>query len=472
MKSTCTALCLVMLICVSLCFAQEDGNVAGDAAVPNSVGASSGAPALGGGGTKNYVPVWLSSSKLGNSKLFQTAGNVGVGTTTPGATLDVNGTINASTSFNLGGNAFAFGSYSNSNVFLGFAGGATTLGYYNTASGTQALHSNTTGNYNTAYGYQALFSNTQPCCNTAIGTQALYSNTQGTNSTAIGIEALYYNTTGYSNTATGGVALSSNTTGNYNTADGQSALINNTTGGNNTAIGQSALINNMRGSFNTALGYLAGPDYNSPNLTNATAIGANATVSESNALVLGGTDAYAVKVGIGTATPANVFTIAQGAGVAISDGWNTYSSRRWKTNIQTLQGALGKVGQLRGVSYDLKANGRHEVGVIAEEVGVVVPEVVTWDEDGKDAQSVDYGRLTALLIEATKEQQALIHKQQEQIKVQQMQIQAQRQRGDAQQAQIARLTQQVKTIQTSIKANGRSSSEVRTVKAEGTGARK
>jgi len=43
-------------------------------------------------------------------------------------------------------------------------------------------------------------------------------------------------------------------------------------------------------------------------------------------------------------------------------------------------------------------------------VGAVVPEVVTFDKNGKDAQGVDYGRLTALLIEATKEQQALIRR--------------------------------------------------------------
>jgi hypothetical protein len=163
--------------------------------------------------------------------------------------------------------------------------------------------------------------------------------------------------------------------------------------------------------------------------------------------------------------------VLQGGGPAIADGWSVYSSRRWKTNIQTLHDALAKVEQLRGVSYDLKASGKHEVGVIAEEVGAVVPEVVSYEENGKDARGVDYSRLTALLIEATKEQQALIHKQQEQIKVQQMQIQAQRKRGDAQQAQIARLTRQVKTIQTTLKANGRSGSEVRTVKAEGTTAR-
>src|ERR1035437_5661186 len=111
----------------------------------------------------------------------------------------------------------------------------------------------------------------------------------------------------------------------------------------------SALSSRVRMSARSFSSYGAGPDYYSTNLANATAIGATATVSESNALVLGGTGSFAVKVGIGTATPSNVFTIAQGAGHAIADGWDTYSSRRWKTNIQTLHDALGKVEQLRGV---------------------------------------------------------------------------------------------------------------------------
>jgi N-acetylglutamate synthase/N-acetylornithine aminotransferase len=76
-----------------------------------------------------------------------------------------------------------------------------------------------------------------------------------------------------------------------------------------------------------------------------------------------------------------------------------------------LDGELAKVEQLRGVSYDLKATGKHEVGVIAEEVGAVVPEVVSWEKNGKDAQGVDYSRLTALLIEAVKQQQREIRSQ-------------------------------------------------------------
>lgn len=57
---------------------------------------------------------------------------------------------------------------------------------------------------------------------------------------------------------------------------------------------------------------------------------------------------------------------------------------------------------------------RHDIGLIAEEVGGVIPEVVAYEENGKDAKSVDYARLPvpdslgrglALLIEGMKEQQ-------------------------------------------------------------------
>ena len=69
---------------------------------------------------------------------------------------------------------------------------------------------------------------------------------------------------------------------------------------------------------------------------------------------------------------------------------------------------MDKVQRLRGVSFDWRANGKHDIGLIAEEVGEVVPEVVAYEENGKDAKSVDYARLVAVLIEAVKEQQSEI----------------------------------------------------------------
>ena len=83
------------------------------------------------------------------------------------------------------------------------------------------------------------------------------------------------------------------------------------------------------------------------------------------------------------------------------------SSRRWKTNIRPLDG-LDLVRQLRGVRYHWKESGIPDVGLIAEEVGTVVPEVVTYAPNGEDAESVNYAKLVALLIEAVKTQQAQI----------------------------------------------------------------
>ena len=85
-----------------------------------------------------------------------------------------------------------------------------------------------------------------------------------------------------------------------------------------------------------------------------------------------------------------------------SKGYGTSSSRRWKKNITRIPNALKKVSQLRGVFYDWKQSGRHDMGFIAEEVGEVIPEVVSYEENGRDAIGVDYGRITPLLVEAIK----------------------------------------------------------------------
>jgi hypothetical protein len=258
--------------------------------------------------------------------------------------------VNATTSFDVAGTPFAFGSLACSSVFFGLAGNPAGTIFCNLdAPG---------GHNNTASGYFALHSITVGWDNTASGSFALSSNTTGILNTASGVSALLGNTTGDSNTASGYFSHSSNSAGTNNTASGVGALGTNETGSFLTCIGSNC---------NTSL----------DGLTNATAIGANAVVGQSNALVLGSINGVnnatsTTNVGIGTTTPSNVFTIGQGAGQAVADGWATYSSRRWKTNIHTLHGALATVEQLRGVSYDLKVNGKHEVGVIAEEVGAVV----------------------------------------------------------------------------------------------------
>lgn len=88
-----------------------------------------------------------------------------------------------------------------------------------------------------------------------------------------------------------------------------------------------------------------------------------------------------------------------------------YSDRRFKHNISTVENALDKVVALRGVNY--KKDDRYSMGVIAQEVEEVIPEVVYTDADGM--KSVAYGNIVGVLIEAIKEQQQQITALQAQI---------------------------------------------------------
>lgn len=214
-------------------------------------------------------------------------------------------TTSASGVINLGGTTFlqAIGSQ---NIFLGIAAGNfTTTGSNNTVMGAGALFGNTTGSSNTATGVNALSGNTSGIENTAIGATALQFNTIGTSNTASGVQALFTNTSGSENTVSGHSALLNNTTGLRNTASGVDVLDSNTTGSNNTAMGWRAGVTsvpanaNQTGSNNTFIGSGSGPG-TATQLTNATAVGANALVSASNALVLGDST---VNVGIGNTAP-------------------------------------------------------------------------------------------------------------------------------------------------------------------------
>lgn len=97
--------------------------------------------------------------------------------------------------------------------------------------------------------------------------------------------------------------------------------------------------------------------------------------------------------------------------------YGTSSSIRWKNNITEIENPLEKIAQLRGVYFDWDAEhgGRHDVGMIAEEVGKVLPEIVSYEENNIDAEGMDYSKITPLLVEAIKEQQRLIEELQKEI---------------------------------------------------------
>ena len=89
---------------------------------------------------------------------------------------------------------------------------------------------------------------------------------------------------------------------------------------------------------------------------------------------------------------------------AVASTFTQASDARLKQNIQTLNNAVGVVNSLRGVSYE--RDGKEEIGLIAQEVELVLPQVVSDTESGM--KGISYSNMVGLLVEAIKEQQKTI----------------------------------------------------------------
>jgi hypothetical protein len=146
------------------------------------------------------------------------------------------------------------------------------------------------------------------------------------------------------------------------------------------------------------------------NLGNQLRFGTNAGSSTLSAFNIDAGDAANVifngSVGIKTPTPSYALDVlgtirATGDVIAFSDA-------RVKDNVETITDALNKVKSLRGVSYTRNDSEDKslKIGIIAQEVLKVLPEVVQQDSEGN--YSVAYGNMVGLLIEAIKEQQQQI----------------------------------------------------------------
>jgi hypothetical protein len=119
-------------------------------------------------------------------------------------------------------------------------------------------------------------------------------------------------------------------------------------------------------------------------------------------------------MGVNTSTTSGSYGMYVSGGVYSTGNVVAYSDARKKTEIKTVTNALDKVNQLRGVTYkriDIEDNANSdkvEMGVIAQEVEPIVPEVVTYAED-VDEYGVSYGNFAGLFIEAIKEQTIIIN---------------------------------------------------------------
>ncbi|TAD96326.1 MAG: hypothetical protein EAZ97_14270, partial [Bacteroidetes bacterium] len=284
----------------------------------------------------------------------------------------------------------------------------------------------------------------------------------------------------------GANAGKTNTTGGWNTFIGASAAENNTTGANNVFVGMWAGRNNSTGNDNTYVGSNAGHlSTGTGNIFLGNNAGYNETgsnklyIANSNTatpLIFGDFGNKLVRIngtnlelitafvagnpdGVFQQGEANIFfsngtndarlwldgngqvyLSSIGGTGAIGNGGTQISDRRLKENISGLKSVLPKIMQLNGYRYNLIGQKETEIGVIAQEIEAQFPEITgKVEKNGKEYVGVKYDRLTAVLIEAIKEQQAQI----EALKLEKAGLKSEL---DSQNAKIGNLEKQMSQI--------------------------
>jgi Chaperone of endosialidase len=341
------------------------------------------------------------------------------------------------------------------------------------AFGAWALYGNATGSYNTATGAYALYTNYYGSNNTAAGFWALYGNTTGVGNTASGYYALAGNSTGSRNNATGEGALASNdandnnamgvnaltdnTSGTLNNAMGNYALEYNTTGNNNNAVGYGSLLRNTTGSDNSGQGYFSLEGNTTGNLNIGVGYKAGSSLTTgSNNIDIGnvGVAAESARIRIGTQGTQSATFIAAIAGTNITGGAAVVvsssgqlgvvsSSQRYKEDIEPMGDVSDRLYDLRPVTFryrqpDAEGQKPVQVGLIAEEVAGVLPELVVYNSDGQP-ESVAYHLLPTLLLNE-------LQKEHRQIEQQQLELKQARELIQVQSQQLSELMGQAATV--------------------------
>ncbi|MFC1683282.1 tail fiber domain-containing protein, partial [Candidatus Zixiibacteriota bacterium] len=330
--------------------------------------------------------------------ILESSGNVGVGKIYPVSELDVNGDINADGVYKLDGTT-VLSTEGNANVIVGKNAGKNNTGNWLTCVGDSAGFNNQTS-FNVFVGQKSGFANTSGWGASFMGWRSGRSNTTGFSNTFIGASAGEYNTEGWNNTFVGWSAGQENATGKNNTCLGYNAGGNANLGNANTYLGWAAGYNST-GTSNIFIGFQAGQDDTSSNRLIIESSGSTSPLIwgdfANDRLVINGNESH----------NSNNRTFFSNGSAGGTTGWYNDSDAHLKKEIATIPDALRKVQQLRGVNFEWRDTDRHDpgrqMGFVAQEAVKVIPEVVT-GEDGHYA--MQYGPITALLVEAVKELRA------------------------------------------------------------------
>jgi hypothetical protein len=252
--------------------------------------------------------------------------------------------------------------------------------------------------------------------------------------TGVGLHTLQDLTTGDANTAFGWGAGRNITTGANSIYFGKEAGKNVTSGGTNTVLGNGAGLTIAGGSNNIIIG--AGADADAGGANGQIVIGKSATGVADNTAVIGSASVVGVYMSsdrqavvsagaidldpatsgdqdVAEITLENDETISNGTDgtVVISGNLSVSSDMRLKDNIESLGNTISEILNLDGKSYT--RDGRNEIGLLAQDVELIYPELVSVDRKGMLA--VNYQALSAILINGVKDQEARIAKQEERI---------------------------------------------------------
>jgi len=271
------------------------------------------------------------------------------------------------------------------NIFIGNKAG------YMTGAGISG------GNENVFIGNEAGYNTTSPVRNVFIGHHAGHQNVSGQYNTYIG-NAAGENGTGFYNTIIGGLAATTNDFGNSNVIIGYVAG-RDMVSSNNIMIGKSAGYNNSATEgYNIYIGTYAGEGIEDQNYR--LEIGNDRLKPP---LLYGEFDNQRLAIN-GRTT--NDYTFYVNGTASGTSPWGNTSDLRLKKDVQTISNALERVISLRGVNFKWKDEHQFEeglqMGFIAQEAEKIIPEVV---RKNNDSYSIQYAPITAILVEAVKEQQ-------------------------------------------------------------------